>query len=208
MECQDHPLLAGSGSEEPSEEDVAGGRRSSRARRPTQRLGAGSEPGPSTRHSRFPSRLRATVHRCSCCPDFTPIEDYHSANYPELISAPQAHHKPGLMVPADTPLKRARQMRTQMRSHSKDPLGMPALPALTREAAQSPGWIGPPMERGPGCSCAGQAGRRAWAASRLYKRCSARNRAAGGRLMAPVREGGPVRLWAPGLRDPGARLQG
>ena len=43
---------------------MAEGRRSSRARRPTQRLGTGSEPGPSTRHSRFPSRLRATVHRC------------------------------------------------------------------------------------------------------------------------------------------------
>ena len=62
-------LCAGSGSGEPSEEDIAGGRRSSRARRPAQRLEDGSEPGPSTRHSRFPSRLRATVHRCLCSPD-------------------------------------------------------------------------------------------------------------------------------------------
>ncbi len=61
---------AGSGSGEPSEEDMAGGRRSSRARRPTQRLSVGPEPGPSTRHSRFPSRLRATVHRCLHIPDW------------------------------------------------------------------------------------------------------------------------------------------
>ena len=61
------PSGVGSGSGEPSEEDVAVGRRSTRARRPTQRLDArdwsASEPGPNAFQSRFPSRLRATVHR-------------------------------------------------------------------------------------------------------------------------------------------------
>ena len=68
LSCNGKSLFwwAGTGSGEASEEDAAGGRRSSRVKRPNVRtVDAASElePGPSNRHNRFPSRLRATVSR-------------------------------------------------------------------------------------------------------------------------------------------------